>query len=70
MILCATCKKVKDYGNGWVFCPHRGKWLHNGYSQCKGHDEGEPVNVQTPGTWSWIERVKASIFPNEERAEL
>ena len=64
MILCISCKKIKDYGNGWVFCPYRDKWLHKGYSQCKGHEEGEPENVQTPGTWSWIERAKESLEEN------
>lgn len=69
MILCVSCKLVRDYGNGWVYCPARGVWLKKGYKNCASHEEGEPEHVQHPGTWSWIERVKAAINPNGERRE-
>lgn len=67
MILCISCTNCKDYGNGWVYCPTRGKWLHKGYAKCKSHNEGDPPRVLNPGTWSWIERVKESINNKEVR---
>ena len=69
MILCVSCKLVKDYGNGWVWCPPRGVWLKKGYKNCASHEEGEPENVQHPNTWSWIDRVKESIKPNVSRSK-
>ena len=60
MILCVNCTNCKDYGNGWVFCPATGKWLHKGYTKCKSFNEGNPQRVQHPGTWSWIDRVTES----------
>ena len=67
MILCASCKNLNDYGNGWVFCIMSGKWIHKGYSKCRAYEEGPPNNKAQPGTWFWVERVKASQEYTEVR---